>query len=395
MGTGRATARRTGRERVTPTTAALQRRMQLALGALRGVTLVWSAVVTAVDASSGVLDRSAAAAALLAVLAAWSAVWTAAVAGRRRWVDGAVAVTLDVALAAAVVGADHWLYAGDHPQSFASAWPLVAVVATAVARGPITGLIAGTVAGLANVLGALTVGTGMDGEWLSTLGTLVLLAASGWVAGWVADRLRTTAQAAADAQARDEVAATLHDGVLQTLSVIQRRSDDADLVALAREQDQALRAFLRGGAPSGSAPSAPSAPSTAPAGSGDGELIERLRSEIARIERTHAIAAPLVVIDPGSSTGSAATALIGAVGEAVVNAAKHSGTDRVWVSVDRHGPSGTMVVVHDEGDGFDPATTPEGTGITTSIRRRLDAVGGGATVSSAVGRGTDVTVWAP
>ena len=402
MGTGRATARRAERERVTPTTAALQRRMQLALGALRGVTLVWSAVVTAVDASSGVLDRPAAAAVLLAVLAVWSAVWTAAVAGRQRWVGGAVAVTLDVVLAAAAVGADHWLYAGDHPQSFASAWPLVAVVATAVARGPITGLIAGTVAGLANVVGALTIGTGMEGEWLSTLGTLVLLAASGWVAGWVADRLRTTAQAAADAQARDEVAATLHDGVLQTLAVIQRRSDDTDLVALAREQDQALRAFLRGGTPTGSAPSAPPrAPSTLPAPSatsattGDGDLIDRLRSEIARIERTHAIDAPLVVIDPGTSTGSAATALIGAAAEAVVNAAKHSGTDRVWVSVDRRSPSGTMVVVHDEGDGFDPATTPEGTGITSSIRRRLDAVGGGATVSSAVGRGTDVTVWAP
>ncbi|HMU80482.1 MAG TPA: ATP-binding protein, partial [Microthrixaceae bacterium] len=143
------------------------------------------------------------------------------------------------------------------------------------------------------------------------------------------------------------------------------------------------------------APSTLPAPSTTSATTGDGDLIDRLRSEIARIERTHAIDAPLVVIDPGTSTGSAATALIGAAAEAVVNAAKHSGTDRVWVSVDRRSPSGTMVVVHDEGDGFDPATTPEGTGITSSIRRRLDAVGGGATVSSAVGRGTDVTVWAP
>ena len=66
--------------------------------------------------------------------AVWSAVWTAAVAGRQRWVGGAVAVTLDVVLAAAAVGADHHFYAGDHPQSFAPAWPLVAVVATAVAR---------------------------------------------------------------------------------------------------------------------------------------------------------------------------------------------------------------------------------------------------------------------
>lgn len=410
MGSGRTAARRAARERVTPTTAALQRRMQLALGALRGVTLVWSSVVCAVDASSGVLDRPGAAVVLLAALALWSATWTAAVVGRRRWIGNTPAVVADVVLAAVALGADHWLYGGEHPQSFASAWPLVAVVATAVARGPITGLVAGASVGLANVVGAVTVGSGMQGEWLSTLGTLVLLAASGWVAGWVADRLRTTAQVAADAQARAEVAATLHDGVLQTLAVIQRRSDDADLVALAREQDQALRTFLRGGRAvaldldPATASRSRHVPGTNTDAATDTDAvveadpidpIDRMRSELARIGRTHAITVQLVVIDRGTARGSTASALLGAAGEAVVNAAKHSGTDLVWVSVDRRSPSGTMVVVHDEGHGFDPTTTPEGTGITHSIRERVAAVGGGATVASTPGRGTDVTVWVP
>lgn len=408
MGSGRTAGRRAARERVTPTTAALQRRMQLALGALRGVTLVWSSVVCAVDASSGVLDRPGAAAALLAALAAWSATWTVAVVGRRRWVGGAAAVVTDVVLAAVALGADHWLYDGEHPQSFASAWPLVAVVATAVARGPVTGLVAGTSVGLADVIGAVMVGSGMQGEWLSMLGTLVLLAASGWVAGWVADRLRTTAQAAADAQARAEVAATLHDGVLQTLAVIQRRSDDADLVALAREQDQALRTFLHGSDRSVALDLDPDIVSTTARGSGrsaggatdtdtavEADPIDRMRSELARIGRTHAITVQVVVVDPGTARGSTASALLGAAGEAVVNAAKHSGTDRVWVSVDRRNPSGTMVVVHDEGSGFDPTATAEGTGITHSIRERVAVVGGGATVASTPGRGTDVTVWVP
>ncbi len=417
------------RELVTPTTAALQRRMQLALGALRGVTLTWSAVVCAIDAQSGVLDRPTAAAALLAVLAAWSAVWTAGVHRRDRWVSGVTGIVVDLALACVAIGADHWVYDGTHPQSFASAWPVVAVVATGVGAGAWWGLAGGTAVGVANVIGASMIGTGMDGAWLSSWGSLVLIAASGWVGGWVAERLRTTAQAAADAQARADVARTLHDGVLQTLAVIQRRSDDADLVALAKEQDAELRTFLRGEytasttdrphAPDGSGDHhdhvdhaghiAPddhdshddhvlSGRSGTRSGRGTRDLLDiaaRLRSELARVGRAQQVDVQLVVIDPGSAKGPAADALIGATAEAVVNAAKHAQVQQVWVSVDRRLPSGTMVVVHDEGAGFDPDTTPEGTGLTASVRGRLALVDGGATITSRPGKGTDVTMWAP
>ncbi len=378
-------------DRVTPTTAPIQRRMLLALGALRGVTLGWSAVVCAVDASSGVLDRPATAFALLAVLAAWSAGWAVGVARRDRWVSGAVGVVVDLALACVAVGADHVVYDGAHPQTFASAWPLVAVVATGVAVGPLAGLVGGSIVGICNIAAAATVGTGMDGEWLSSLGTLVLLAASGWVAGWVAEQLRTTAQAAADATARAEFARTLHDGVLQTLAVIQRRSDDHDLVALAREQDAELRSFLRGGR-SGSAPRTTD---TAAATTVEVDFVARLRAELARVERAQQIDVRLVVIDAGIVRGPSADALVGATAEAAVNAAKHAHVAQVWVSVDRRLPRGTMVVVHDEGVGFDPTTTAEGTGLTASVRERLVAVGGEATVDSVPGRGTDVTMWVP
>jgi len=367
---------------VTPRSETLTHRMQLALGALRGVTLAWAAVVCAVDASSGVLDRPVAAFALLSVLAAWSAAWTIGVTRRARWVDGWAGIAVDLTLAAATVAADRVLYDGDHPQSFGSAWPLLAVVATGVAAGPVVGLTGGLAVGTANLVA--TAAVGIDGEWLSTLGTLVLLAAAGWVSGWVADRLRTTAQEVADAQARAEVARTLHDGVLQTLAVIQRRSTDDELVALAREQDGELRAFLRGERP----------PATRHATTDEG-LVERLRSELARLGNVQSITTHLVVIDQGTATGDAAKALVGATGEAVVNAAKHAGVDDVWISVDGRDPSGTMVVVHDEGRGFDPATTPPGTGITSSIRGRLRDVGGSATIESRPGRGTDVTVWVP
>ncbi|MFZ4519731.1 MAG: hypothetical protein ACOYOP_15185, partial [Microthrixaceae bacterium] len=66
-----------------------------------------------------------------------------------------------------------------------------------------------------------------------------------------------------------------------------------------------------------------------------------------------------------------------------------------WVSVDRGEPSGTLVVVHDEGRGFDPATTHEGDGLTGSVRGRLDAVGGTVVLRAAPGDGCEVTLWAP
>lgn len=398
-----------GRELVTPTTAALQRRMQLALGALRGVTLTWSAVVCAIDAESGVLERPTSAAVLLTVLAAWSVVWTVGVGRRDRLVSGATGIAADVALACVAIAADHWVYSGTHPQSFASAWPVVAVVATGVGAGAWTGFAGGAAVGLANVLGTSVFGAGMDGAWLSSWGSLVLFAASGWVGGWVAERLRTTAQAAAEAQARAEVARTLHDGVLQTLAVIQRRSDDVELVALAREQDAELRAFLRGEPTAGTAgtagTAAPSGDALADAHVPDAaevtgaacatDVAARLRSELARVARAQQVDVQIVVIDAGNAKGAAADALVGATAEAVVNAAKHARVQHVWVSVDRRLPSGTTVVVHDEGVGFDQSSTPEGTGLTTSVRERLTSVDGGVRLTSTPGKGTDVTMWAP
>lgn len=377
MATASATPRPGRSTRITERSVALQRRMQLALGALRGVTLAWSAVVCTVDAESGVLSRPLTAVVLLAVLTAWSVVWTVAVGRRDRWIAGPAGIVVDLALACLAVAADALVYDGGHPQTFASAWPIVAVIATGIAAGPTAGLVGGVAIGTAN-MAATAAGSGIEGEWLATAGTTVLMGAAGWIGGWVAEQLRTTAQEAADAQARAEVARTLHDGVLQTLAVIRRRSDDTELVALAREQDDALRAYLRGDAHPG-----------------PGAFVDRLRDALAVVGGRHGVEATLVVIDPGTATGTAADALLGATGEAVVNAAKHAGVGAVWVSVDRREPRGTTVVVHDEGTGFDVTITPSGTGIRSSIHDRLRLVHGGATIDSVPGRGTDVTLWVP
>ncbi len=389
-GPGWATMSPVGNVTRTATAAAVQRRMELGLGAVRAVTLAWGVVVATIDASSGVLRAPAPAFALLAVLIMWSAVWTAAVGRRDRWVDGPGAA-IDITLASATLVVDQFVHGVGRPQSLASAWPLVAVLATGVAVGPGWGLVGGVTVGLAGFSAAALDGD-LSGRVLGLSGATVLYAAAGWTAGWVAEQLRTTAQLVAAADAREEVARTLHDGVLQTLAVVQRRSDDPALVALAREQDVELRAYLRSATASLPRRVAPTPPGTSgptvdvPAGLGP---------VLARVEARHGVTVQLVVIDPGTATGTAADALVAAAGEAVTNAAKHSDATTIWVSVDCRSPSGTEVVVHDEGSGFDPATTPEGDGLTRSVRGRLAAVDGDMSLRSAPGAGCDVTLWAP
>ena len=365
---------------MTSTSHALQRRLQLGLGAVRAVTLVWAFFVVCIDTNSGVLVRPVPAFGLLGVLVIWSTAWTVAVSKNDSWVLRVGAV-IDIFLAMTVVALDSAFYSGDRPQSFGSAWPLAAVLATGVAAGSTWGLVGGLAVGVAGVASALVQGAVM-GNVLALTGAMVLYASGGWLAGWVSEQLQRTAQVAAAAEARAEVGRTLHDGVLQTLAVVQRRSDDPELVELARTQDAELRAFLRGGNSSKLAEK-------------ESSVTELLGPALALVESRFGVPVQLVVVDPGTACGESALALAGAAAEAATNASKHSGADEVWVSVDRAEHFGTRVVVHDEGCGFNGDTTKEGDGLRSSVRGRLDTVGGTVAVRSSPGTGCDVTLWAP
>ena len=85
-------------------------------------------------------------------------------------------------------------------------------------------------------------------------------------------------------------------------------------------------------------------------------------------------------------------ALVLAVGEAVTNAAKHSGAPRVdvYAEVDE---GHIEVFVRDRGTGFDPDSVPEGRmGVRESIRARMERYGGSATIRSGPDEGTEVKV---
>ena len=346
------------------------------VGVLRAITLMWATAVVIVDAGSGVLTRPRTAFTILGVMGLWTGFTLIAAWLAPKTLTRPVVIALDLLLAALVIAADGHLYDDVHPQSFGSAWPVAAIISTGVILGWAWGLGAGATLGAVN-LGAAVALDRAEGRLLALSGTIVLFAATGAVAGFVAQRLRAAESQVADARAREEVARTLHDGVLQTLAVVQRRSDDDALVTMARDQEHDLRDFIAG---------TEDQPS---------DLIGALRTVVARSERDHRIRCDLIVIDSASATAAATVeAMVGAVGEAITNAGKHANPDRVTVCVDAPRSGGVQVTVKDDGGGVDVESFREGTGWSKSIRGRLAEVDGTAELSSTED-GTEVTLWAP
>jgi signal transduction histidine kinase len=200
------------------------------------------------------------------------------------------------------------------------------------------------------------------------------------VAGFVTARLREAERRISLAQAREEVARTLHDGVLQTLAVVQRRAGDADVVRLAHEQERELREFLFG------------VPGTV---GGGGDLGARLRAAAARFEdRFGGTARVVLAHDTPPLAPRTVEALVGAVGEALANAGKHGGASTVTVFAEPLDGE-LFCSVKDDGSGFDAAATPEGTGLRRSVRGRIAEVGGRVEVDGNPGRGAELRCWVP
>jgi signal transduction histidine kinase len=291
-------------------------------------------------------------------------------------------VAVEVAVACALELSDQLAYNGvGHPQSLGSAWPLAGVMTAGVAFRWQGGVAAGAAIGVSRAAGIVAGPRAWtDRATVGVLSAVVLYALAGLVAAFVTTRLREAERRISLAQAREEVARTLHDGVLQTLAVVQRRAGDPDLVRLAHEQERELREFLFG---------------TGAALGGGGDLGARLRAAAARFEDRYGGAAR-VVLAPDTPALPAATveALAGAVGEALANAGKHGGAATVTVYAEP--VDGELFCsVKDDGSGFDPDAVPEGAGLERSVRGRIAEVGGRVEVDGRPGRGTEVRFWVP
>lgn len=307
-------------------------------------------------------------------------------------------VSMELTVGAALLLADGFVYDHLHvfspEQNLGVAWPLAGVLAAGVARGPLLGGAAGILLGLARAGSAIVnapalepgytgvVIGGLKPEWLlSLVSTTVLYCLAGGVAGYVSRLLRRAEREISTARAREEIARTLHDGVLQTLALVERRTDDPRLARLARDQERELREFLFG------------SPATDVIGGGD--LGEALRAAAARFEeRFGGRVAVLVPDDLPPLPDEVIRALEGAVGEALANAGRHGEASRVTVFVEP-GDGAVFCSVKDDGHGFDPGAVAEGMGLRESVRGRIREVGGEVEVSGAPGRGAEVTMTVP
>jgi signal transduction histidine kinase len=178
---------------------------------------------------------------------------------------------------------------------------------------------------------------------------------------------------------RAEMAAHLHDSVLQTLALIQRANDPREITSLARSQERQLRAWLFG-------------PSRRRGGSDALSAVVDALSE--EVERAHRSRIEVFMVGDCPMT-DALRALAEALREAVVNAARHSGAAgvSVYVEVER---DAVTAYVRDQGAGFERASVPsDRRGIAESIEGRMERNGGTASVASRPGSGTEVRLRMP
>ena len=177
---------------------------------------------------------------------------------------------------------------------------------------------------------------------------------------------------------RAEVAARVHDSVLQTLALVQRHADDpARVAAISRRQERELRRWLYGTGIDGAS-----------------TLEDALADAAADVEELHGVRVELassgqVPLDAGVEQ------LVLAAREAMTNAAKFSGSDEISVYAEANDDA-LSVFVRDRGAGFDRATVPgDRRGIAESIEGRMRRAGGDATITSSAGEGTEVELRLP
>jgi signal transduction histidine kinase len=189
-------------------------------------------------------------------------------------------------------------------------------------------------------------------------------------------------QARVRAEERAEIAARVHDSVLQTLALIQRRSDQPQqVIALARAQERELRSWLFDGRAPGSI-------------DGTMTLAGGVRLIQQEVEAQHGVAIEAVTVGDCPLDDDLA-ALLAAAREATVNAAKWSGAAVISLFAEVE-PTEVSVFVRDRGKGFDPAMVPgDRKGLAESVHARMSRRGGRATVRSAPGEGTEVSLTMP
>ncbi len=276
-----------------------------------------------------------------------------------------------------------------------SIWPSAAVVGFAILRGWRGGLAAGAAVGASAFL---EVGTPTANTVSNSIFGLLL----GGCVGYCVDLARSSHAALAEAirldaarAERDRLARTVHDGVLQTLAFIHRRARDvggetAQLGAMAGEQERILRSLVSGA----DLDRADGVDGVDGVLSRDADLRARLRhvetEEVSLVTPAQPVLLPRRVCEE----------LTAAVEAALENVREHAGAGaRAWVLIDDDGHE-VAVTVRDSGVGVTAGRLAEAVGqgrlgVASSIRGRLQDLGGSASVTAGPAGGTTVELRMP
>ncbi|MGH9103835.1 MAG: PspC domain-containing protein [Acidimicrobiales bacterium] len=254
-----------------------------------------------------------------------------------------------------------------------------------------TAVLARACAGAALVavgLGGLIRGHGAASLFGPVFGALLVLIGFAVVFGpwWLslARELVNERRARLRAEERADMAARVHDSVLQTLALVQRSAGDPQrVVQLARSQEKELRSWLFEGRPPGLFDDAEVTTLALAV-----EVLER------EVEAAHGVAVESVTVGD-CPLDDELRCMLAAGREAAVNAAKWSGAPVVSVFAEVE-LERVSLFVRDRGKGFDPdAVGADRRGIAESIRARMARAGGAAVIRSAPGEGTEVELTVP
>ena len=229
-------------------------------------------------------------------------------------------------------------------------------------------------------VGVIVILTSLDSfQSLGPVAIAVLVTAVGfmlvfgpWALG-LFDDLSAERRARIRSEEKAEVAAHLHDSVLQTLALIQRSDDPQRMTTLARAQERDLRAWL-----------------FTPERAEPGETVgEAMVAAAAKVEADFDVPVEVVVVGDRQADGDSAS-LVAAATEAMMNAAQHAEAKQVSVYVECSADA-VEAWITDHGKGFDPEAIDEDRkGIAESILARMERSGGYAHIESRPGDGTEV-----
>ncbi|HZI95955.1 MAG TPA: DUF5931 domain-containing protein [Actinomycetales bacterium] len=321
--------------------------------------------------------------AVLAAMAAWTAVVWFWPSRPTPLVLADMAVSFAAVMATRVV--DDPVRIGEGASTLPLTWPAASVLAFAIWKGWVGGVVGALVIGLADVLVVNPVNAG-------TIHNIVLLLLAGAVVGYSADLYRRSQAALARAlqveavtRERERLARDIHDSVLQVLAYVQRRGaeiggESASLGRMAGEQEERLRTLVSS--------------RVGPQSSHSVDLRRLLGEHGGSGVHVSAPASPV-----GLPYDTAAD-LSAAVGAALDNVREHAGAGaQAWVLVEDDGDE-VVVTVRDDGVGIAPGRLEEAEqdgrlGVASSVRGRVADHGGTTSVVSSPGDGTEVELRVP